>query len=240
MAQKGFVLSLTLLLLCTFWSGAHASMVEPKGQLGGWTITGSDLQNVGIVQDGEIWQDEDDKWAAKVEIFKTFDDRLDPGGNVLPSIVLSFELDPDAEGPVVTRFYIADEWVRNRTDYPWIAYSWGLINTAGPVASFNKELTNPTTDSEEDGWLILPFTEFAWEDGVLNSESLDVWNGWIPAGGDYLPGVGTGSLVIDVDLSGAYGDPQFFFKQYPTTPEPTSIGLLMLAGVFLPRFRRRS
>ncbi|MFW6155271.1 MAG: PEP-CTERM sorting domain-containing protein [Planctomycetota bacterium] len=140
-------------------------------------------------------------------------------------------------GPASETIIIQSELVNNSTGTDWTDYHWKLFGHE--IARFNRDLTNPTTDFQEDGWWLDAFSEFAWDYDVEHDiDMLNAWNGVVPAGEAFFPGSGSGSLVIDIQM--AIGAPEqaiFKFVQTPT-PEPATAGLLAIGGILLLRKRR--
>lgn len=168
-----------------------------------------------------------------VEISKDYFFAHDGQGNFDPIDIVFTQTAGDEQS--VSQIIIADESITNLTGSDWHDYHWAILdaNAApnGGDAWFNI--------ADSSGFEISPFTIREWS-GFLpappnSATELSASGGIVPYIDTYYPGVGTGELVIDVDLSGE--DPvSFIFRQYPTIPEPAS--LLIAVGV-LPYFLLR-
>ncbi len=234
--SRGRILALVLAIgVATVAAEANPiSHVYPLGD-SGWTVTGPSFYELVVVVDGE-GIDSDGVPFVAIEISKKFRFGPDPDTGVFPSITLDFsQTKPDAE--TAARIYLADETVTNLTGAEWQDFHWVLFRHG--TAQFNQDKTNVTTDVNENGWLIAPFTEHEWTvNDASDTEELSVWGGSVPADGVFFPGNGSGNLVIDLELTGP--DPaSFTFKQIPT-PEPTVLCLLAAGGAGLLARRKRA
>ena len=205
----------------------------------GWRILGPTYYDLGISIDGE-GETSGIKWVA-ITISKNFRIGPDPFTGLFPSIELDFmQMDGVADDDLATRIIIQSEAINNSTGRDWTDYHWTLFGHG--IARFNRDMTNVTTNFLENGWLIDPFVEHAWDyDDNSDVEELSVWHGVVPPGGVFIPGTGSGSLVIDVDLDVPNRPAPAIFKflQAPT-PEPTTICLLGLGSLAIFRKRRRA
>ena len=207
---------------------------EPLGD-SGWRIQGPGYCELQLAIDDEGVTD-DIKWVA-ISISKNFRFGPDPFTGLYPAIELDFmQMEGVAREDLATRIIITSEMINNSTGTDWLDYHWRLYGHG--IAMFNRELTNPTVEVAEDGWLIDPFASYAWDtDDVFGTEELSVFDGVIPNNDAFFPGSGSGSLIIDID---PYCDlpcvePAIFkFWQAPT-PEPTTLALLAIGGMILSR-----
>jgi hypothetical protein len=210
---------------------------EPLGN-SGWRVQGPGYAELQLAIDAE-GETHGIKWVA-ISISKNFRFGPDPFTGLYPAIELDFmQMDGVHLEDLATRIIITSELVNNSTDTDWFDYHWRLFGHG--IASFNRELTNPTGEVSEDGWLISPFDQYAWStDHVFGTEELSVWDGVVPNGDAFFPGSGSGSLVIDINLvhDSPHDSPAIFkFWQAPT-PEPATLTLLALGGAVVTRRRR--
>jgi len=206
----------------------------------GWRIQGPGYCELQLAIDDEGVTD-DIKWVA-ISISKNFRFGPDPFTGLYPAIELEFR---QAEGvpleDLATRIIITSEMISNSTGTDWLDYHWRLYGHG--IAAFNREMTNPTVEVTEDGWLIDPFGSYEWDtDEVFGTEELSVFDGVVYDGRSFFPGSGSGSLVIDIDpyCDDPCQDPAIFkFWQAPT-PEPTTLALLALGSLAFLRRQRRA
>jgi hypothetical protein len=214
---------------------ARASVISGPLGSSGWQVDGNAAGSLGVTVDGEGVDIYGKRFVA-IQVFKVFADPPDPQTNLLQSINLTFT-QTAADNAMATRIYIADETITNWTGVAWWDFHWVLGTT--DVARFNRELTNPTVtpNPNEPGWSIAPFTTYAWSEG-LNMETLSVAGGQVPHQTTCAIGLGSGNLIIDVDLGGQI--PAIFtLKELPTIPEPASLMLIGCGGMAL-LWRRRA
>jgi len=182
---------------------------------GGWEATIFDEANVDLEVDfvGEdtlVLQ----KFAKFIEV--------DPfSGKPVPQSIAFNQVADDAD--TVSRIIITEEFIFNNTDLTWNGFRISLL---GSNAAFNPE--------ESADFSFDPFTTFEFQDD--NTEAV-FGGGLIEPDGTWNPGMESGGLVIDVDLS--QDDPvKFILKELPQIPAPGAIALLGIAGVIGRRRRR--
>lgn len=161
-----------------------------------------------------------------VEVAKDFTEPPGVGG-VFPPLLIDFQqIAPDEN--TVPRIIIADETITNQTGVPWTDFHWAVLNDGD--AWFDV--------SDSMSFSVSPFTNKTFSDpgNVFGdpdrATDLAVDGGIVLPGQSFFPGggPGNGDLVIATDLSG--GDPlSFTLKEFPT-PEPGSVLLLGLLGVW--------
>ena len=66
---------------------------------------------------------------------------------------------------------------------------------------------------------------------------LDFSDGLVPEGDDFRPGEASSGIVIVANPTMAIGE-KIRLKEYPTIPEPATLGLLLLGGLAVLRRRR--
>ena len=207
----------------------------------GWRISGPDW-GLALVED-PLPIDH----ILALEVFKVFDVPPDPFFGTLSPLILTFEqIAPDDQ--TADMILINDETITNRTGVAWEGFSWTLVQMG--YAEFDEELTfpsdfggNPAYDFDLD-----TFSDHEWLNNHAGSEAtwtqtLYAYEGVVPDGGLFMPGVMGGQLVIDVDLLGFDGsdaDATFFLKEIPTLPEPASMAILAMGGFALLGKRRRA
>jgi hypothetical protein len=226
---------LAALVLLAVSAPARANVIQTTLGNSGWTVSGNTNGSVGLAVDRE-GTDPDGKRFVAIEIIKVFRDPPDPRTQVVPAIALNFVQSGSAQTPA-SRIYISDESITNLTGVRWLDFHWviGVTDTA----RFNRELTNPTTDPQTEGWQIGPFTRFNWVDGEgSGTETLSVAGGGVNNGASFFPGLGLGNLVIDIVGSDRGGSLTFTLKEIPTIPEPASL-LLITAGAAIVVLKRR-
>lgn len=237
------VRSLALLTFCALLTCAGVVQAAPVSNLdeplgnSGWRIFGPSHYDLEVSVDGE-GDANGVQWVA-ITISKNFRFGPDPLTGLYPAIELDFsQMDGVAPENLATRIIIQSELINNSTGTDWTDYHWKLFGHE--IARFNRDLTNPTADFEEDGWWLDAFSEFAWDyDAEHDIDMLNAWNGVVPDGEAFFPGSGSGSLVIDVTLDGQSTPDTAVFKFVQTpTPEPATISLLVLGGAVLLSKRR--
>lgn len=204
----------------------------------GWVITTPPDFSVSIARDPSGQSS-----ALVLEIAKTFRYAPDPLTGVFPSILLSFQqVKPDAQ--TVSRIIIADESITNLTGSTWEDFHWILLGFG--YAEFNVQQTNPVvfTSNEAPGWQIVPFTQYQWGYQGPDAVELSINAGQVASGQTWQPGIGPGSLVIDLNLGidnhlpAVDGRAVWVLKELPSVPEPATLAVLNLGGLALLRRRR--
>jgi hypothetical protein len=152
----------------------------------------------------------------------------------MSSILMNFQqVAPD--DLTASKIVIDDEQVNNNTGATWTDFHWILIQSG--FASFNQDETYPATHA---GFSTDPFVTHEWS-SAIGSQELSVAGGTLPSGSSFSPGATSGELVIDVNLA-ADGDQaggRFTLKEIPTIPEPMTLSLLAIGGLYM-AMRRKS
>lgn len=202
---------------------AQANLVQASLGDSGWQVTGAANGSVGVTVDRE-GTDSDGRRFVAIEIFKVFREGPDPQTQAVPATLLNF-IQTGSNTAAAQRIYISDESITNMTGVTWRDFHWILGVT--DVARFNRDMTNPTTNADELGWQIGPFTKASWSANAnLGTEELAVAGGEVADGSSFFPGIGKGNLVIDI--VGLDRGLVFTLKEIPTISEPAS---LMLIGI---------
>ena len=166
--------------------------------------------------------------AVIIQIQKRFVGEPNEFG-LMPAMYLDFvKNSEEAVGQII----INDEYIVNDTSENWIDFHIELTNSQ--LAGFHDQYM-PSGDQFEtvmlsgsDGYLGLP-TRFDFRDGVVANK---------PAGEDtFRPGYDYGAMVIIVNPEMQVGQ-RIFLKEYPTIPEPATLGLLAIGGFVFLRRRR--
>lgn len=117
-----------------------------------------------------------------------------------------------------------DELIYNNTGYDWVDFEFDLLD--GSQVSYDQ--------AASADFSIDPFTSREYR---YNDSQLHVYNGVVPDGDIWTPGLDSGKLVIDVNL--ASDNPVVWtFKEIPSIPAPGALALLGL-GALLGNKRRR-
>lgn len=199
--------------------GAMASTLDLGG---GWQANWSN-GDIGVTVDSVTPE------AVFIEISKDFDDPFD-GSSFTPRIIDFIQTADDAN--TVSRIVIRDESITNLTGMAWDSYRWDVLNMGD--AWINVPLSQ--------NWSVDPFTNKAFTDpgnqfGDPDKASrLEATGGLIPNFGSFFPGLQSGELVIDLDLTNSTGPLSWTFKQAPL-PEPTAVILLAVGALFAVRRR---
>jgi len=199
----------------------NADVVRDLG--GGWQVIIADqlADQIDIVADGFITVN--GVRTLVIEKFAEFRN-WDPSTGLFGGLPIQFrQVSSDAN--TATRIIITDEALFNNTSQAWTGFRMQLIDSgqAGfdPVATFAS------------GFSIGPFTTTAYSAG---NTQVDFGGGVVPAGGIWYPGLGSGGLVINVNL--ANENPVVFTLKETPTPTPGAAALLGLGMVAGSRRRR--
>lgn len=218
------LISLLLMLAPVASADVIVDLIHPTDGDSGWSVVLADNVNSGVVVDRVTAS------YVRIEIAKTF--TQPPQGGAFASNIIGFRqrLADDLTAPTIQ---ITDEVIHNQTGADWTDYHWEIV---GSAAAFDKAATDASSFS------ISPFTLATWGAAQTGWDSghpatLDVDGGVVPHGGTFTPGLASGKLYIDVDLT--VGNSDFDLKQTPT-PEPGAMLLIGLGGaVTILRRRRR-
>lgn len=197
--------------------GAAAAQAGPINKLlgGGWQVT---IFNPIITDVQTIDVNLDDNFL-NIRKIATFDAIDEITNQPVPINLVFQQVGSDAE--TVSRIRLDEEFLTNALPQSWIAFRNELL---GSAATFDA--------AASAGFSIAPFTNATY---APNGSSVVFDGGSVGPGAVWSPGVASGFLEIDVDLSP--GAPVVFtLKEIPQVPEPASLGLL-LAGVLLLRRR---
>ena len=196
-------------------------------QLGdsGWLAAVNQDWDIGVVVDDII----DD--AVIIQIVKRFVGEPDEFG-LMPAMYIEFIKNSEQ---AVGQIIITDEFVTNDTSQNWIDYHMELaVSIFDPEAGFSTD-SNPSGDqfaavvlSGSNGYNGLP-TRFDFYDGLVPNNPQDQ--------DDFRPGYDSGSMIIVADPQMEIGQ-RILLKEYPTIPEPATLGLLLVGGLALLRRRR--
>lgn len=190
----------------------------------GWTAVLADNIHNGIIVDA-VGAD-----YVVIEIAKDF--YTSPtNGDFTPNVIQFTQR--LADGQTMPKILINDESIWNITGQAWTDYHWWLT---GSVAAFDKAATDAS------GFSVEPFTKKTWSAAPVGwaatySSELAVTGGTVADGDFFNPGLTSGYLAIQADLSNQQAV-SFTLYQAPM-PEPATIALL-LSGAGLLVGRRRS
>jgi MYXO-CTERM domain-containing protein len=200
------------------FAGSVASADVTRDLGGGWQVVIADqiADQIDIVADGFVTID--GVRTLVIEKFAEFR-TIDPFTGLFQGLPIQFR-QTGSDANTATRIIITDEALYNNTGASWFGFRMQLIDSgqAGfdPVATFAS------------GFSIGPFTTTAYSAG---NTQVDFGGGVVPAGGIWYPGLGSGGLVINVNL--ANENPVVFTLKETPTPTPGAaalMGLGMLAG----------
>jgi hypothetical protein len=171
----------------------------------------------------------------EVEIFQpnmvdVFVDPSSPGTLVIEKIaefgsIMEIDLTftqnlPDAQ--TASQIVITNAVITNSTGQDWISFT----ETLTPLATFNQALSA--------GFSIAPFTTRQYSGG---DTQVEFSGGTVQSGQVWSPGLASGGLVIDVDLSGST-PAVFTLSELPAIPAPGAMALIALGGLGAARRRR--
>jgi hypothetical protein len=188
----------------------------------GWSVELADNIHSGVVVDSITSS------YVIIEIGKTFWNAPENGQFTPNLIQFTQRLDSAHTVPTI---WITSESITNGTGADWTDYHWEVV---GDGVAFDKDATDAS------GFSIGPFVNRTWGPPPVGkpgqATTLNVDGGIIADGETYFPGSSMGRLYVDTTL----GDSpvSFTLKQYPT-PEPCSMGLLLLGSLGLLARRRR-
>ena len=217
-----FLCIVTCVVIFTLVGTAYPVVV----QLGdsGWSAAVNEDWDIGVVVDDMTEE------AVIIQIVKRFVGEPDEFG-LMPAMYVEFIKNSDL---AVGQIIITDEFVTNDTSEDWIDYHIELaVSIFDPEAGFALA-SDPSGDqfatvvlSGSNGHNGLP-TKFDFYDGLVlnNPEDQD----------DFRPGWASGAMIIVADPEMQVGQ-RILLKEYPTIPEPATLGLLLLGGLVLLRRR---
>jgi hypothetical protein len=201
-------------VLATDASAATMDLIDGEGDDSGWSVDIPDEFSslVGITVDDV------DLAEGTITIQKSAEFLM------LDTIPILFRQDV-ADAPI-TQLIIDQEQIDNNTPVAWDGFRMQLIGFG--AAAFD------TADSA--GFDVAPFTTktFSNSDKTLTISG----GGIVPSGGDWTPGAGGGSLVINITPATSEPLADFFLKETPV-PEPATMVLVVLGGIAMVGRRRR-
>ncbi len=210
--------SVALAAIVAGFAGSVASADVVRDLGGGWQVIIADAiaDQIDIVADGFVTID--GVRTLVIEKFAEFRS-YDPQTGLFGGLPIQFrQVGTDAN--TATRIIITDEALYNNTSQAWTGFRMQLIDGGqvgfDPVATFAS------------GFSIGPFTTTTYSAG---NTQVDFGGGTVAAGGIWYPGLGSGGLVINVNL--ASENPVVFTLKETPTPTPGAaalMGLGMLAG----------
>lgn len=185
-------------------------LVTPGGVDSGWSAI---LPNTAT----SIIVDSVGTGFVRLEIFKSFTCGPQDGQFSVNDITFFQRLD---DAHTRANIQITDETIHNMTGYAWTDYYW---NVSGQGAL-------DRTATEGSGFSYDPFTVLTWSDslGAGKYRSLTASGGVIENEDTFSPGLNSGRLVIQADLSGAAAA-NISFKQNPI-PEPSMMAILLVGA----------
>jgi len=193
---------------------ASAQVVKDLGK--GWEVTIFQPTMV------DVFVDPSGPGTLVIEKIAEFAE-IDPFTGAPEPVLLTFRQNqPDAQ--TVDQIVITSAVITNSTGLDWISFTEALL--PGQLAQFNPGLSNDFS--------IDPFTNREYLDGDTD---VIFSGGTVASGTTWSPGVASGGLVIDVDLSGS-APVVFTLKEIPQIPAPGALALLAISGVLAARRRR--
>ncbi len=207
--------------LCVLTGTAFGLSVRAQGDViidlgGGWEATIFN-DNVDLVVDFFDFE-QDILVLQKLVEFTVIDEET---GLPAPISIAFRQIAPDEE--TVSHILLTDAFLFNNTGVGWSSFREILL---GSDVAFDPEAS--------DDFSIDPFTEMT----IVNDDTEVVFSGGTVLDGMiWTPGLESGALVINVDLSGDDAV-KFVLKELPI-PAPGAIALLA-CSMLIPRRRRRS
>ena len=205
-------------------AGSFASADVIRNLGGGWQVVIADeiADQIDIVADAYVTIN--GVRTLVIEKFAEFRS-YDPQTGIFGGLQVQFR-QTAADANTATRIIITDEGLYNNTGQTWGGFRMQLIDSgqAGfdPVATFNS------------GFTYGPFTSMGFS---MGNTQVDFAGGpGVPNGNNWYPGLGSGGLVIDVNLSNQ--NPVVFTLKETPTPTPGAAALLGLGMVASSRRRR--
>ncbi len=184
---------------------------------GGWQATILDGGDVDLAVD--YW--DPGAGLLVLEKYANFYEIDDVTGTPSPVRILFEQIEPDAL--TASTIAITDELVLNNTGMDWTDFHMALLGT------------NAIWDGDASaGFSHDPFANMTFS---TDFSTVNFDGGTVFAGDSWTPGIDSGALFIDIDLSGnEYVS--FVLKEFPTIPAPGAAVLLCLAGLLTAPRRR--
>ena len=182
----------------------------------GWTAAVNEDWEIGVVVD-DLTGD-----AVVIQIIKRFVGQPDEYG-LMPAMYVEFiKSSEDAVGQII----ITDEFITNDTTETWIDFHMELaVSIFDPEAGFSLD-----SDPSGDKFANVELSGSNGHNGLPTR--IDFYNGLVPnasaAQDDFRPGYDSGSIIIIADPEMQL-DQRIILKEFPTIPEPVTLGLF-LAG----------
>jgi hypothetical protein len=123
------------------------------------------------------------------------------------------------------RIVIDAEALANNTGLNWVGFRHSIALSG--AATFNTTLSNRS---------LTPFAGQTFSG--FNRDVLAQGGGVVLNGATWTPGLGSGALVIDVNLAASPGPVIFSLKETPIVPTPGTAALIGLGGILTARRRR--
>jgi hypothetical protein len=204
----------TIAIFAGLATAAQADVVRTLG--GGWEATISDDQAdvLDVVADGV------GATALVIEKFAEFNNLS--GGNPVPLTVTFRQVAADAA--TRSRIVITDEVLLNSLAQSWVGFTMSL--SGGGNTTWNQALTSAASRA--------PFANLTYSNG---GKTANFSGGSIAPGATWFPGLASGGLVIDVDLS-SNAPVTFSLTEVPVIPTPGAAVLAGMGGVMVLRRRR--
>ena len=229
--RRYLALVVCLSVLCFVAGAAQAGMIVlgTSGWQASWDVSLDPYVSVTV--------DSETSSAVYIEKAAQFTQAPGPGG--FQAISIQFT---QISYPAVTQIIINDESLTNQTGVDWTDFHFEVLD--GPNAAFNSALTDASAGGT--GFTTSPLDNQTWGAGDT-SFTVDGFglgaggtDAVVAAGTDWYPGNGAldGELFIDVVPSENAPYTVFTLKERPT-PEPATLGLLLIGGLAILRRRSR-